>query len=247
MAQRTNEMARKSSVAYTTRGKSLLGGNIFCKHCGSKMYGISYTDTYTTAKGEKKVYKGIKYCCPNRARKRGECDGMSQYLSKRVDDAVLQIVRQALEKIKGSAKDEAIKTQYEKTVKEKKEIYLSLKQKMDKEQTVLNKLVGEVGRALIGESAFTIDVLNASISATKKKLAEYEKQIPQAYKEYSDKNEILEHLDGYYDTFKSWASEFATASQERKKMIICKLIDRIEIGKRYEIRVKMNINYEQFL
>ena len=39
---------------------------------------------------------------------------MSQYLSKRVDDAVLQIVRQALEKIKGSAKDEAVKTQYEK-------------------------------------------------------------------------------------------------------------------------------------
>lgn len=39
---------------------------------------------------------------------------------------------------------------------------------MDKEQTVLNKLVGEAGRALIGESAFTIDVLNASISATKK-------------------------------------------------------------------------------
>ena len=172
---------------------------------------------------------------------------MSQYLSKRVDDAVLQIVRQALEKIKGSAKDEAIKTQYEKAVKEKKEIYLSLKQKMDKEQTVLNKLVGEVGRALIGESAFTIDVLNASISATKEKLAEYEKKMPQAYKEYTDKNEILEHLDGYYDTFKSWADEFATASQERKKMIICKLIDRIEIGKGYEIRVKMNINYEQFL
>ena len=79
------------------------------------------------------------------------------------------------------------------------------------------------------------------------KLAEYEKKMPQAYKEYTDKNEILEHLDGYYDTFKSWADEFATASHERKKMIICKLIDRIEIGKGYDITVKMNINYEQFL
>ena len=38
-----------------------------------------------------------------------------------------------------------------------------------------------------------------------------------------------------------------TASRERKKMIICKLIDRIEIGKDYDIRVKMNINYEQFI
>ena len=117
------------------------------------------------------------------------------------------------------------------TYNELKEIYLSLKQKMDKEQTVLNKLIGEVGRALIGESAFTIDVLNASISATKEKLAEYEKQIPQVNKEYTDKNEILERLDGYYDTFKGWSDEFATASRERKKMIICKLIDRIEIVK----------------
>ena len=245
--QRTKEMARKSSIAYTTRGKALLGGNIFCKHCGSKMYGILYTDTYMLASGEKKVKKGIKYCCPNRARKRGECDGMSQYLAKKVDDAVLLIVNKTLEKIKGSAKDEAINAQYENIVKEKKAIYLSLKQKMEKEQAVLNKLVSEVGRALIGESSFTIDVLNASISATKEKLAEYEKQIPQAYKEYTDKNEILEHLDGYYDTFKGWASEFATASRERKKMIICKLIDRIEIGKDYDIRVKMNINYEQFI
>ena len=245
--QRTKEMARKSSIAYTTRGKALLGGNIFCKHCGSKMYGILYTDTYMLASGEKKVKKGIKYCCPNRARKRGECDGMSQYLAKKVDDAVLLIVNKTLEKIKGSAKDEAINAQYENIVKEKKAIYLSLKQKTEKEQAVLNKLVSEVGRALIGESPFTIDVLNASISATKEKLAEYEKQIPQAYKEYTDKNEILEHLDGYYDTFKGWASEFATASRERKKMIICKLIDRIEIGKDYDIRVKMNINYEQFI
>lgn len=245
--QRTKEMARKSSIAYTTRGKALLGGNIFCKHCGSKMYGILYTDTYMLASGEKKVKKGIKYCCSNRARKRGECDGMSQYLAKKVDDAVLLIVNKTLEKIKGSAKDEAINAQYENIVKEKKAIYLSLKQKTEKEQAVLNKLVSEVGRALIGESSFTIDVLNASISATKEKLAEYEKQIPQAYKEYTDKNEILEHLDGYYDTFKGWASEFATASRERKKMIICKLIDRIEIGKDYDIRVKMNINYEQFI
>ena len=92
-----------------------------------------------------------------------------------------------------------------------------------------------------------MDVLNASISAAKEKLAEYEKQIPQAYKEYTDKNEILEHLVGYYDTFKSWAEEFSTASRERKKMIICKLIDRIEIGKGYDITVKMDVNYEQFL
>lgn len=54
---------------------------------------------------------------------------MSQHLAKKVDDAVLLIVNKTLEKIKGSAKDEAINVQYENIVKEKKAIYLSLKQK----------------------------------------------------------------------------------------------------------------------
>ena len=98
-----------------------------------------------------------------------------------------------------------------------------------------------------GESAFTIDILNASITASKAKIAELEERLPLLYKEYSDKKEIFEHLDGYYDTLKGWSTEFDLASTERKKMIIGRLIDRIEIGKGYDITIKMNMNYEQFV
>lgn len=247
LSERSNEKIRKSNVAYTTRGSALLGGNIFCKHCGGKMYGIAYTDIYVTAKGERKVYKGIKYCCANRLRDRNSCSGMTQYLSKRVDDAVLYAVHNVLDKIKTCAKDDAVKRQYEKTVKEKKEIYIALKQRLEKEQSVLNKLISEVGKALSGESAFTIDILNASINASKAKITELEERLPLLYKEYSDKKEIFEHLDGYYDTLKGWSTEFDLASPERKKMIIGRLIDRIEIGKSYDITIKMNMNYEQFV
>ncbi len=60
--QRTKEMARKSSIAYTTRGKALLGGNIFCKHCGSKMYGILYTDAFAYSYAVMKYkYGEVKY------------------------------------------------------------------------------------------------------------------------------------------------------------------------------------------
>lgn len=247
LSERSNEKIRKSNVAYTTRGSALLGGNIFCKHCGGKMYGIAYTDIYVTAKGERKIYKGIKYCCANRLRDRNSCSGMTQYLSKRVDDAVLFAVHNVLDKIKTCAKDDAVKRQYEKTVKEKKEVYTALKQRLEKEQGVLNKLIAEVGKALSGESAFTIDILNASITASKAKIAELEERLPLLYKEYSDKKEIFEHLDGYYDTLKGWSTEFDLASPERKKMIIGRLIDRIEIGKGYDITIKMNMNYEQFV
>lgn len=62
--------------------------------------------------------------------------------------------------------------------------------------------------------------------------------IPLLYKEYSDKKEIFEHLDGYYDTLKGWSTEFDLASPERKKMIIGRLIDRIEIGKGMILQLK---------
>lgn len=109
----------------------------------------------------------------------------------------------------------------------------------------MNKLIAEVGKALSGESAFTIDIFNASITASKSKIAELEERLPLLYKEYSDKKEIFERLDGYYDTLKGWSTEFDLASPERKKMIIGRLIDRIEIGKGYDITIKMNMNYEQ--
>lgn len=53
--------------------------------------------------------------------------------------------------------------------------------------------------------------------------------------------------DNGYITLKGWSTEFDLASTERKKMIIGRLIDRIEIGKGYDITIKMNMNYEQFV
>ena len=47
-------------------------------------------------------------------------------------------------------------------------------------------------------------------------------------------------------TLKGWSTEFGLALPERKKMIIGRLIDRIEIGKGYDITIKMNMNSEQF-
>ena len=158
-------------------------------------------DTYTTASGEKKVYKGIKYCCPNRARKRGECDGMTQYLAKRVDDAVLEVIHIALGKIKEKAKDEAVKSRYAAEVKIKKDAYNALLKQFQKEQDILAKLIDEVGKALIGESNFTVDLLNQSITSSKK-MSLLEAKIPVALKEYTDEESILNNLDNYYSKFK---------------------------------------------
>lgn len=239
--------AKKSSIAYTTRGAALLGGNIFCAHCGCKMHAVSYQDPVTLADGTRKVYRGITYICPNRARKRGSCTGQSQYKSTKIDEAVLELLRRVFEKIQSTEKNETLKEKYEETVREKKKQYNLLLKEYEREQLIMQKLVESVGQAMIGMSTLSLETLNAAINAEKEKLVRLEKQIPEALKSVNDEKQMLESLDIYYENFIGWADEFDKASRERKKMIICNLIKKIMIARDYHLDIVLNMDYQQFL
>ena len=45
----------RMNIAYTTRGASLLSGNIFCAHCGGRLYAVTYSDPVTLADGTRIV------------------------------------------------------------------------------------------------------------------------------------------------------------------------------------------------
>lgn len=81
-----------SDVPLSTRGQSLLVGNIFCGHCGGQL-------TLTTS-GRKRVRKDgtlnretrAHYQCHYNVRHPGECDGQSGYGVAKLDGIVNQIV-----------------------------------------------------------------------------------------------------------------------------------------------------------
>ena len=196
---RQGDRQERMNIAYTTRGASLLSGNIFCAHCGGKLYAITYSDPVTLADGTKKKYKGIKYLCANRARKRGPCDGQTQYASKKIDAIVLETVHTVLQKMQGNVKDESLKKSYEKALKNKKAVYAELLREQGKEQEKLNRLLAEVGNVLMDESSFSLETLNTAIELTKAKLTEFDKKIPKALKELNEQKVILENLDTYYE------------------------------------------------
>ena len=95
---------------------------------------ITYSNTVVLADGTRKVYKGIKYICPNRARKRGECDGQTQYSSIEIDNAVLKLTYDVLDIIKEKPKDKSLKLKYNQTVEQKRSVYSNLIKSYDKQQ-----------------------------------------------------------------------------------------------------------------
>ena len=57
---------------------------------------------------------------------------------------------------------------------------------------------------------------------------------------------MVAKLDYYYQQFITWADEFKNASNEQRKMIICQLIDKIKVGRGYNIEIEFNSSYKQF-
>lgn len=247
LESRTVENSRKANIAYTTRGASLLSGNLFCAHCGRRMHAVTYSDPVTLADGTKKTYKKIVYLCPWRARNRGGCNGQSQYVANKIDEVVLDTVHTVLDKISVSERDAALQRRYEDVVKQKKAYYAELQKAYQKEQKKMEKLVEEVGKALIGESDFSVEVLNESIRLSKAAIAEYERKIPETLKELNNQHETLKNLDRYYDEFRGWAETFDIATHEEKKMILCRLIQRINIGRDYHVEIVLNADYGRYI
>ena len=247
LKERSKKREERNSIAFTTKGKALLSGNIYCAHCGARLYTTTYSNPVTLSDGTVKRYTGLKYMCTNKARGRGRCEGQGQYIVERIDAIVLETINDLLNKIHDNIKDVTIKRNYERVLKEKRDLYAGLMKEYSKEQDKLKKLVEEVGKALINESVFSVDIINQSINQSKTRLAELEEKIPKALKELNDQDGMLKNLDQYYDQFIGWADSFASASLEEKKMIICRLISRIEIGRDYNVNIVLNVNYSQFV
>ena len=87
-----------------------------------------------------------------------------------------------------------------------------------------------------------------SEDAAPTQIRRYQQELDDAKAEYAELqnarlNEAAEirKLRTYYDDFKGWAEEFDTAPLEMKRMILSHLIDRVEVGRKYQVIVEFNM------
>ena len=246
LKQRAKKNDDKVHIARTTKGRTLLSGNLVCGHCGSRMMSTGYTDKYIRKDGTKGQTDGLRYMCYHRARKLNDCDGQSVYSARRIDEDVIELVEGYLERIKSHPKEKALEMRYRKELDQKKRLHEELIRNKENLEKRLKELSMEVGKSLTGESKFSVDVLSASIDSTRKEISSIEELLKQCETELNHKKDLLQKLDYYYQQFVSWAYEFKNATLESKKMIICYLIDEIRVSRGYKLEISFNVSYEQF-
>lgn len=240
---RKNQKIR--SAPLSTRGRSLLAGNIFCGHCGARLC------ITTNGKGRRnedgsQTYR-IRYCCQTKTRKHDKCDGQTGYTVSKVDKIVDTLICEIFRKVHSLERDEILQARYNSEVSLCKEHCSILRRDYDKARNEMESLQEEVAKSLTGESAFSPETLSIAIQKQTEKCEEISHSLALAEQELENGEKRFQELSEQFDDMLNWVHAYFDADMPTKKMIVSHLISRVDVFRDYEIIITLKISVEQFL
>ena len=87
-------------------GKALLSGNVYCGHCGGRIFAATARKTHRPTESNERI---AIYKCYNRSQHKGQCDGPSTYRAEKVDKVIEQLLRGIFERAKKVDEPEQVK------------------------------------------------------------------------------------------------------------------------------------------
>ncbi len=243
--QRSGKYEDTRHIPLNIRGTSLLAGNVFCGHCGAR---LSLT---TNGKGRPKSDGTdtirVRYVCQTKTRKHEPCGGQTGYTKHILDGMINDIVHEIFRKVTSLSKAEILNASHSAKVGEYKAIAKKTQREYQKAEKELQGLKQEVVKAVTGNSAFPVELLSSLVQETEQKCAALKLTYETAQRDVEQSEIIMQELQIKYNQFIDWSSVYDTASIETRKMIVAQLIERVDVFRGYELKIKFAINVEQFL
>ena len=244
--QRSRKHEENRTVPLNTRGQSLLSGNAYCGHCGSKLTLTTNGSGYVNKNGEVTSRKRIRYVCYNKTRKRCDCDGQTGYTMTILDSTMEDVIHKLFDKLKSIPENEIVSQKYQETVKATQVNLNKAKSDFAKLTKELTDYKAEVVKVIRGESSFSSDLLNGLIAGVQEKSNETEKVIATLQNELEDSKRMLTDIKTQYNKALNWSEIFDDADIETKKMIVSYLFKKVLVRRGYDIDIEFNIDFEQF-
>ena len=235
------------TAADTLEGSGgLLTGMIYCGECGERLT-INHCRKVTDTLEGQREYRWSVYRCYRKINSRKTCTGQSTYNAKRIDEAVLSIVRSFFARITTLPEADQMQAamQRENLIREK--AIQTAEDDVEKATKALSALEDEALKTLSGESKLTLDTISKLIEKQKAKQTDARMKLQALLEEKQTDDEKFKAKQEQLQRTKEWAQILDIATPPRKQMILAEIIDRVEVRRGYEITVKFKLTAQQFL
>ena len=168
------------------------------------------------------------------------------YLAERVDGVVLALVDQMFQQIKQEPYDRSIEQRIRQQDAEWNRKKQAAEKKIQAARHKQQRYEEEIVRCLDGQSAFSEATLARLIQQAEAEVQQVKNEYTALLKDNSSRTTV-QQIRKYYDEFLDWANEFDLASIPRKRTILAQLLERVELGRGYQVRIVVRGSYRQFL
>lgn len=235
------------TVISRNEGMLALVDVLHCGYCGCKMVnGSRYS--YWTIKdtGEKRASKTPIYKCqnawqgvPHDKTKQYRADNIEPIVFRAISEyiATLQEQEDVFEQIQANQNSEKKKMQRELNKE---------KQELEKLQEKIDVMESNIPSAMTGEYPLSLEELVSIINKHKGKFEEQQKIIEQKQVQLDNASVSVSDWEELKKQIPSWQEVFLNADTATKRVLVNKLIDRIDITKE-NIVVHFKINLDEFI
>ena len=226
-------------------GNALLSGNIYCGHCGGRIFASTARKTHHATKSENQripIYK-----CYNRTQHRERCDGPTSYQSHKVDEVVEQILRSIFEKAQDVDSGIIIQKQINSSTSNCIAQLKQAKLELGKHRQELEKWENLMLDSIEGNCAFSQLQVKERMDTVKILIEEDTVKVDILQNELENIRDISEEIKIQHKQLISWAEVFDSASIEEKRMIASYIIKAVTITRDYNLKIEFNISEAQYL
>lgn len=217
---------------------------LYCGYCGCKMTnGSKYNYWTIKSTGEKRTSKIAIYKCQN-AWQGVPHDKTKQFRADKIEPIVFEAIAQYIGKLQ---ENEDVFTQIEENKHREKKLkraeLVRGQQALDKIRSKIAVMESNIPDAMTGEYPLSLEELVGLIKKQKEKEEQQAELVSQKEAELKNANVSIQDWEEIRTEIPTWQQVFLNADPETKRVLVTKLVDRIEITKsQVNVRFKINLN-----
>lgn len=115
--------------------------------------------------------------------------------------------------------------------------------KLQKQNEALRQ---ELLKTLTGESGFERELLQSMLAENKAAIQAAEETLAECQRDREREEARLQYMSTQYQNIRDWAEVFDTASRDEKRMILSRIIERIDVDRNYHLTIRFFVTMEDF-